>query len=332
LTTVARPEHGFEAAARGAAFLRDAPYVCLSARGADALDLLHRLSTNDLRQLHKGQVARTILTSEKGRMIDLVTVAVLDDGLLLLVSRGNEENFRRWIEKFTITEDITLAVSGTDVEVSCLIGPGALEKAATLAGKSVPPGVAARSKDRSNETTIMSTGARWGQEILFVSENRTRGNILEDRCRDAGAAVIDASDFECARIARARPAFGFEITEAFTPHDAGLGEFISTTKGCYVGQEVIARMMTYQKIRKGLIGFTSAAALPKAGDRPQLFKDETEIGVLTSASPHQVHGRSLGLGIVRMDQVSVGDTLSVGEPESNLTCRVVPLPMEFTSA
>lgn len=102
-----RIEQGFDAATRSAAFLRRAPYACVRATGADALDLLHRLSTNDLRRLRSGQVARTILTNEKGRMIDLITVAALEDGLLFLVSRGNEHHVQRWIEKYTIAEEIS---------------------------------------------------------------------------------------------------------------------------------------------------------------------------------------------------------------------------------
>ena len=329
-----RIEQGFDAATRSAAFLRRAPYACLRASGADALDLLHRLSTNDLKRLRTGQVARTILTNEKGRMIDLVTIAALEDGLLLFVSRGNEHHFLRWIEKYTITEDISLANLSKDTDLACLVGPRALESAAVLAGRVIPADGITVVQDGRKRLTVVSASARWGWEVYLLSARDVDSgdHVLDDRCRDAGITVIGRDDFECARIARARPAFGSEISEAYTPHDAGLAEFISTTKGCYVGQEVLARRVTYQKARKSLIGFTSALALPEAGGRALLFKDDVEVGVLTSSSPRLVYGRSLGLGIVRTDLVSLGDTVAVGEPDADLTCRVVPLPIELSPA
>ena len=334
-----RIEQGFDAATRSAAFLRRAPYACMRATGADALDLLHRLSTNDLRRLRTGQAARTILTNEKGRMIDLVTVAALEDGLLLLVSRGNEHHFQRWIEKYTITEDISLASLRKETSVACIVGPRALESAAALAGRAVPADGIAVVQDGRRRLTVVAASARWGWEVYLVSageaddrEADDGDHLLEDRCRDAGIAIISRDEFECARISRARPAFGSEISESYTPHDAGLAEFISTTKGCYIGQEVLARMVTYQKARKSLIGFTSALPLPATGGRALLFRDDVEVGVLTSSSPRPVYGRSLGLGIVRTDLVSLGDTVAVGEPDADVTCRVVPLPIELSSS
>jgi tRNA-modifying protein YgfZ len=329
-----RIEQGFDAATRGAAFLRRAPYACVRATGADALDLLHRLSTNDLRRLRAGQVARTILTNEKGRMIDLVTVAVLEDGLLLLVSRGNEHHLQRWIEKYTITEDISLAGLSKESELACIVGPRALESAAALVGRAVPADGIAVVQDGRRRLTVVTASARWGWDVYLVSvgDADDGDHVLEDRCRDAGITVISRDAFECARISRARPAFGSEISESYTPHDAGLAEFISTTKGCYIGQEVLARMVTYQKGRKGLIGFTSALPLPETGGRALLFKDDVEVGVLTSSSPRPVYGRSLGLGIVRTDLVSLGDTVAVGEPDADFTCRIVPLPIELSPA
>ena len=245
--------------------------VCARA-GADALDLLHRLSTNDLKRARTGQVVRTILTTEKGRMIDLVTIAVLEDGLLLFVSRGNEHHFQRWIEKFTITEDITLDGSraGT-TELACLVGPRCAGE------RGCPCGTCrARGRDRrrpgrdARRLTRRHRERPVGMGRLSAERERIRQRRSSSSKTDAAmpASPSSAETTSNARASpRARPAFGSEISEAFTPHDAGLAEFISTTKGCYVGQEVLARMVTYQKARKGLIGFTSALPLPEAGGK-----------------------------------------------------------------
>ena len=96
-------------AAREGAALHDASYVGrIRATGDDVLDLLHRLSTNDLASIPHGQGAPTILTSDRGRIIDLVTVLNLGDHVLLLTSPETPETVLQWLDKYTIVEDVTL--------------------------------------------------------------------------------------------------------------------------------------------------------------------------------------------------------------------------------
>ena len=84
----------------------------LKIAGADALDLLNRLSTNDLLSITEaGQGASTVLTTNKGRIVDLLTLVRLDDHLLALTGPGNQQKVAEWIDFYTFGEDVTVAVS-----------------------------------------------------------------------------------------------------------------------------------------------------------------------------------------------------------------------------
>ena len=91
--------------------------------GADCLDLLHRLSTQDLAKLSPGHVAGTVLTSDKGRIVDLVTVVAMPDQLLLLTSPDNQQQVVQWLDKYTITEDSQLIDVTAESGLLAVFGP-----------------------------------------------------------------------------------------------------------------------------------------------------------------------------------------------------------------
>src|SRR5438105_8078689 len=101
----------------------------VAARGADAIDLLHRMSTNDLLPLidKPGSGAQTVLTTEKGRMIDLITVLSHGKGALLTTSGGKEDVVIQWLEKFVIMEDAQFVRKSDYISQLTLFGPRAME-------------------------------------------------------------------------------------------------------------------------------------------------------------------------------------------------------------
>jgi aminomethyltransferase len=98
---------------------------CLLATGRDRLDLLHRLSTNDLLSLTPGTGTITVLTSDKGRIVDLLTVYCFADHLLLLCSSGNQDTVLRYLDKYTITEDFTINDISAKFKIYSILGDNA---------------------------------------------------------------------------------------------------------------------------------------------------------------------------------------------------------------
>src|SRR5438105_8173783 len=101
----------------------------VAARGIDAIDLLHRMSTNDLLPLidKPGSGSQTVLTTEKGRIIDLVTILSHGKGALLTTSSGKEDEVIGWLEKFVIMEDAQFVKKSDEILQFLVFGPKAME-------------------------------------------------------------------------------------------------------------------------------------------------------------------------------------------------------------
>jgi len=133
---------------------------------------------------------------------------------------------------------------------------------------------------------------------------------------------------EMARIEAGIPRFGLDMDDTNLAPEAGIEErAISYTKGCYIGQEVIARIRTYGQVAKALRGLRFAASikvLPKRGDK--LYRGDTEIGYVTSAAPSPTLKSNIALAYVRREHNEIGTELLVRTASGNLAARIVPLP------
>jgi folate-binding protein YgfZ len=142
-------------------------------------------------------------------------------------------------------------------------------------------------------------------DIVVDSEYKER---LSAALRDGGAVPVGADAVEAVRIERGIPAFGKELTEDYNPHEANLVHHVSFSKGCYIGQEVIARLQTYQKVSKYLVG------LRWDGEGPALdsflVHDGKRMGIVTSAARLPHTGANVGLGYVRKAFVEDGKTVA----------------------
>ncbi|MCS7061414.1 MAG: hypothetical protein RMN25_09645, partial [Anaerolineae bacterium] len=136
-----------------------------------------------------------------------------------------------------------------------------------------------------------------------------------------------SDEYEALRIAAGYPAYPAEINEQYIPLEAGLWDAISFDKGCYIGQEIIARMESRGRLAKRLVRLRWAGhddMPPQAGDR--LLHDGQEVGVLTSVSPT---GR-FALGYVQTAYAQEGMQLGVARPPAQLTAQIVGLtPLEL---
>ena len=156
----------------------------------------------------------------------------------------------------------------------------------------------------------------------------------------AGAASISAQTAEALRIAQARPAHGSEMNDTYNPLEAGLIGAIDFHKGCYIGQEVIARLDTYHKVQKYLVSLSFDADPSHASTLLgcRLVDDEgAAMGLVTSATvvPSPDGASIIGLGYVRTAAVQVGGALRVVAEDGNggggtgITARITAQPLLF---
>lgn len=209
--------------------------------GRDALDFLHRLSTNDIRRLEIGGQSVTVLTNEKGRLIDVITVIRNEDHLLLLTSANNQETVIKWLDHYVIMENIRFEdVTESTVELR-FFGSESDLLAQRLVGTL-----------QQQEPMPVSKPVVFGSGKWLVIANRSSTRAILDHLQRNNLQPVGQQSVECQRIESGQPLFRCELTEKYNPIEAGLLEFISFTKGCYVGQEVIARLDSYDKVTRAL--------------------------------------------------------------------------------
>ena len=273
----------------------------LRLRGSDALDLLDRLSTNRLTDLvAPGMGMGSVLTTNKGRIIDFLGVHLEDDGLLVVTSGEATEKIEEWIDFYTIMEDVeTVDISNETFQFRIL-------------GSTTP--------SLSNDVAQLAKFHALKEEICGIERIVIRSQMLDEPCLDViGPSVaaktvsqelevsgihveLSLDEYERIRVESGYPAFGSELTEDFNPLEAGLIEHISFNKGCYIGQEVVARLNTYEKVQKKLVKLVWNGTI-KGKD---LSMEGQKAGVITSALD------GVGLGFVRNAYAKFGTILNCG--------------------
>lgn len=320
------PEDEFRVVMSGAAIFDSSSFGRIEVSGRDRLDLLHRLSTNDLLGLRPSQVAGTIFTTDRGRIVDLVFVAVLDSTLLLIVSPGNEDRVIRWIQTYTVFEDITLRRVTEETAMFSIVGNHALEASGAAGVTIAGPNTCGIGPCAGRPLLAVAIQAMRWQGVHVVG---ARPAILEARLeltkREGGRGLVPLGGraYEWYRIATGMPSREKELSDLFNPYDVGLLEFVNFRKGCYIGQEVIARLETYQKASRNLAGLVFEEPPEGAATGTPIMMEEKEIGRVTSVATGKIDGRYLGLCVVRTDEVHHGTVVQVaGGPA---TLRSLPM-------
>ena len=296
--------------------------------GADALDLLHRLTTNDLLSLQPGEGTATAFVTAKGRLIDLVTFHRLEDRLLCLTSPGRSGAVAQHIDRFTFREAVRVADASRSHGTLAIYGPRARERAARLFG-SAPAG-----RPLHHPVVVEMAGTRAVLARSFPlggdGYHLTAEAAVLPALRAAillGCGGLTEAEAECVEVLRIEaglPAAGRELTEDYNPWEARLDDAISLTKGCYVGQEVIARLHTYKKVSKYLVRLRVTGGVPSPGAR--LERDGgASIGTLTSASAVPGEDRVIALGYVRDEDTAAAGEIAIVDGERRLRAAILGL-------
>jgi aminomethyltransferase len=315
----------FHAAGESAVLLDRSHEGRVTLDGADRFELIQRMSTNDVRAMSPGEGRQTIFTTPTARILERVT-AYNRDALLLVAGPGRGDALRAFLQRNIFFRDqVTLNdISGQTAQFA-LHGPHADRVA-----EGVHTGAAALLPLHGVETLIDSVpvflarrkpyhGAHW--LVLTALEH---GPQVWRALIAAGAAhgLLPAGSltYNALRIRAGVPGAGREVSEDYIPLEVGLWDEVSFSKGCYTGQEIIARMESRGKLAKTLVrvALDSPVTAPAA-----LMVDGKAAGTLTS-SVQAPDGRIYALGVLRMAFAAAGQRLTVGD--SAIPAQVVDLP------
>lgn len=276
----------------------------LKVGGADAIDLLNRLSTNKLDDMLVGEIEGTVLTTNKGRIIDLLFVVRQDDHLFVITGPETRQRVAEWIDFYTFIEDVVVE----DVSESMAM--------LTVAGRKVKEVLPQLSDSLSDSERLSICGIDAlvlhtemagivGYDFIVPAEEAV---ALREALIDVGAVPVGSHAAEILRIGYGVAEYGGELYEDYNPLEAGLKDYISFNKGCYIGQEVVARLNTYDKVQKHLMCLSL-----EAGGAPELpsplMHEGRQVGTLTSTVEALDGDRAYGLGYVRKAHAQEGARL-----------------------
>ena len=306
-------------AARSGAALRDAQASFrLYMRGADHLDFLHRMTSNDFHNLQLGHGLEAVFIEQRARILDLATCYRGPDATALILSPASRTTIPAWLDRFIFAEALELADHTDETTMFELIGPQAPQLVTHTLNVDL-----AKLQDHQLLDPQVPDGL-WlariaGPGLRALGPPDTVKNLWQ-RLAAAGARPIGAATWEILRVEQGLPLLGRELTQDYNPWEAGLGRAIHLDKGCYIGQEVIARLDTYDKVKQHLVGLRlSTVELPPTGQ--PLHDGTREVGRITSA----VHSPTFGpiaLAYVRRSACAEGTALDTGGAQAT----VVSLP------
>jgi folate-binding protein YgfZ len=323
LTTLPSPlPAGYEAAATGAAYFHQAQSGYLRISGMDRHAFLQRQTTNDLRDLKAGLSLVTVLTSPAARILDVLTLLEELDAIGVITLPGYGGNTARYLKsRIFFMDKVTLEDASAEYSQIDLIGPQ-VQTVLQRVGLIIPDGERHVVSGEITGNPVRVLGQHQpGYRLLFPAAAFSE---VSAALGAAGTVPLSPEAYEILRIEAGIPAAGHELSEENTPLETGLAWTVSDNKGCYTGQEVIARQITYDKITRQLVGVhLERPAQP--GDRLRSLEEKRSVGTVTSAVTSPRFG-SIALAIVRRPYHISGIQLTLGDQTSSSTAIVVDLP------
>jgi folate-binding protein YgfZ len=320
-------------------------------QGADRAEFLHNYTTQDIKALKPGGGCTSAISNWRGTVTDFVRILARPDDLLIIGSPGRQGVVKKALEQFIIGVDVRLEDVTEQIAVLEIWGPhaskalGAVRDLALDAHRTVqfaPALIEMAERDNpladadAVADTVADTDADADADTDADADApvntsaivvRTRGacgdgalvlvpaaadHAMRDRLRRLGATAIGDQAREIVRIAEGIPEFGKDIGEDTNVWEARLDGSVSMQKGCYLGQEIVARLFNYQKVQRYLMGLAIEGSDPVDPGAEVFGIDGASIGHVTSAAPSETGGIQ-ALAMLRQAAASAGTGVRVSE-------------------
>jgi folate-binding protein YgfZ len=296
----------FESLRNGVGLRINSSLVLIQLTGKDVLDFLNRVSTNNLKDLKSFEKRNTIFLNEKGRFIDRTTLISLEDVFFLIGSASENKRLFSWVNKFIITEDIQTKDVSSNYTIVDFIGPQAESFLTLLLGKEINTvdSTKVRRFDVDGFTFYFfmiqeNNGVKIYKTLIDSEKSASFIDYLFSINSVFDLHVVGDDAFDAFRIENGIPAFPNEISDETNPHEVNLIHEVCFKKGCYIGQEVIARLDTYDKVQKKLFKVTLNNSICSSESLIIIDEGKNEIGKITTLSKDELLPEHKGLAIVR---------------------------------
>jgi tRNA-modifying protein YgfZ len=322
---------GYDAASRSVGLIDRSARVRIELSGPERAKMLHNLTTNDIKRLKPGAGTEAFLTSSQGRTLAFLAVHCEEDRLLVRSDPGTAEAILAHIAKFGLFEDATTRDVSAETAEWHLVGPEAAEVLKQVIGVEAGPDLS------------LISGTYQGQPVRVIRESPTShpgitliasrdgsdslSAVLIEAVTARGGQRLDPEEFEALRIEAGTPAFGRDLSATNLPQEVNRdARAISFVKGCYLGQETVARLDALGHVNKILFGAVAESdRVPPVGS--VLRADDKDVGVVTSSAFSPGWSRAVVLGYVKVAHAKPGSLLTAVSGEDVVNIEVHGWPM-----
>ncbi len=308
----------------------------LAVNGPDRAKFLHNLLTNDIKRLPVGRGCEAFVTSTQGRTIAFVIVLAAEEAILVGTDPGGTQGMLPHLQKYGVFDDVSIDDQSASTFEYHLAGPAA-EAIFLRCGGTLPENVDlahARMELAGAPVRVVRETPTKLPGLTVIGEITAAGLIKKALLAaggELGLVEADAVVFEVYRIEAGTPVFGKDVTEKNLPQEIGRdARAINFVKGCYLGQETVARLDALghvNHILRGLV-FDEGADCPPSGAAVE--DGDKRVGVVTSSTFSPVRNAPVALGIVRTSHAAQGTRVSVragdGCAPVNATVCTLPIP------
>ena len=304
------PRAELDALADGAGWIDRSDRARLDISGPDRAKFLHNLTTNDVKRLAAGRGHEAFVTSPQGKTLGYVTLLAGEDSILVRSDPGGLAGVLPHFRKYGIFDDVTIDDVGPPTFEFHLAGPRAGDLLGRL-GAELPP-----EDDLAHRRTVVA-----GRPVRVVRESPTGiggwtligdgtdATVVAGGLAEFGAVTIDPATFEALRIEAGTPASGRDVTPENLPQEVGRdARSINFVKGCYLGQETVARLDALGHVNRILrVLRLDGEVVPLPGTA--LEAGGKRVGAITSAAYSPRLGRPVALAYVRVAHAGPGTSL-----------------------
>ncbi|HTK92431.1 MAG TPA: glycine cleavage T C-terminal barrel domain-containing protein [Verrucomicrobiae bacterium] len=327
MSNVPGPAEQYRAVREAAAVIDRSSVGKAEVEGRDRASFLQGMLSNDVKALAPGQGCAAAFLDAHGKVMALLRVYALSDRLLLELPAGLTQKTLLLLDKYLISEKA--AFEPLDEAYAVLSVQGA-QAPALIAGLAGAP------MDLAPHAHVEATLAGIATRVVQRSEFGVRPGFflwaapdampaLRAAVEGAGATPVEPAVGEVLRVEAGEPVYGQDVDESVILPETNLEHLVSYTKGCYIGQEVVARVKYRGHVNRALTGLTlEGDRVPTPG--APVFAGEREIGRVTSAVRSLGLGAPIALGYVRREHLEPGSAVAVRIEDILVPARVTPPP------
>lgn len=314
--------------------------------GTEAVQFLNGLVTNDMKTLAEHSWMPAAFPNVQGRLIASVRVIRLHDNgtdrnvgptFLIDTEAATHGSVLKSIERFTLAGDFRVTDVTNQTAMLSVQGEKAVEIVRAVLGDAAAgieangveqiewPRNAKGGSDVTEGVIVLRAAHTAEGGFYFVVPSNDAGSLFE-ALENAGARPVGNDALEMLRIEAGVARYGIDMDETNVVTEAALDDAVSYTKGCYVGQEIIARIKYRGHVAKKLSGLMFEQAVPLEVGSSIQSSDSKEIGRITSTTYSPNLGRTIALAYLKYDYLALGTRVKVISAANELAAQVTELP------